>query len=303
MNKIIEFFFDSAREQIGIPARLQRLLETRPDLCMHPDMPRAHIGLSSVVQWQEWTESSHQYPHRNAGWAVCWKQTGDQYRASEVTLTSLSRLTRRYVDKEWPLDIREVDGFAASKSNLHEFESMDAMVEANSHELIADISTAGLHKMLAHKEIRVIHGVRGDDYFLRHSWDDRVFLMNSGGSHHFAAAKYIASRLDEPVQLTAPLHTIALHAGAVYELCAEYELFAISDEADLSVAFNDAMRMYGAHYLWRDMPRPWQSARAILLPRRSKRSMKVAAALRNAGAFDIGAHLVRLLLGHPSPRD
>lgn len=296
MNKILQFFYDSARESFGVPARLLRLLDERPDLCVQLEQPPAHIGLSSVVPWHDWTQPSIEYRHRNAGWAVGWMQTGDRYASFEATLSPLMRLTTQATEDNWSCDIRDVHGFASSKSNLHEFRSMDAMVETNSQEMIADISAAGLQKNLAHKEIRIIHGSHGDDYFLRHLWDGRVFLMNSGGSHHFAAAKYIAVRLPEKVRLTGRLQTLSLHAGAVHDLCAEYEVFAISDAPALSLAFGDAMRMYGAKYLWRDMPRQWPDVKAILLPRSEIKSMRVAAALRDAGAFDIGTHLTQLVM-------
>ena len=302
MNKILQYLYDSARESFGVPARLQRLLDERPDLCAQLEQPPAHISLSSVVPWQDWTQPSIEYRHRNSGWAVGWMRAGDRYTSFEATLSPLMRLTKLTTDDGWSCDISDVDGFSASKSNLHEFRSMDAMVEANSKEMIGDISLAGLQKNLAHKEIRIIHGTHGDDYFLRHLWDGRVFLMNSGGSHHFAAAKYIAARLPEKVRLTGRLRTLSLDEGAVHDLCAEYELFAISDAPALSLAFGDAMRMYGAKYLWRDMPRPWADARAILLPRNEVKSMRVAGALRHAGAFDIGAHLKQLVKAQTAMR-
>jgi hypothetical protein len=302
MNHILQFFFDSARESLGVPARVMRLLDEHPDLCVQLHTPSAHIGLSSVVPWQDWAERPcNIYRERNAGWAVGWKQSGDRYTSFEATLPALVRLTKRSTDENWSCDIRDVQGLAASKSNLHEFLSMDAMVEANSQEMIANITTAGLQQNLAHKEIRIIHGTPGDDYFLRHRWDGRVFLMNSGGSHHFAAAKYIAARLSASVVLTGRLRTLSLDPAAVFELCDEYEVFAISDTPRLSVAFDSAMRIYGAAYLWRDMPTPWEHARAILLPRSERKSRKVAQALRAAGAFDIGQHLFGLAYAHAVP--
>ncbi|CAM5427238.1 putative protein OS=Stutzerimonas stutzeri OX=316 GN=CXK94_17845 PE=4 SV=1 [Stutzerimonas stutzeri] len=78
---------------------------------------------------------------------------------------------------------------------------MDDMVVRNSPEMIDEISPAKLAKNLAWDEIRIISHV-DHDYFATWAWDGRVFLMNSGGSHHFAAAKYIAARLEQPVELT-----------------------------------------------------------------------------------------------------
>ena len=68
-----------------------------------------------------------------------------------------------------------------------------------------------IKKMLNHYEIRIIHSPKTtSDNFLIYGWNDKLFLSNSGGSHHLAAAQYIAARLKEPIKLNAQIifHTI-----------------------------------------------------------------------------------------------
>ena len=170
----------------------------------------------------------------------------------------------------------------------------DAMVEANSRDMIDEISVAKLDKNLAHSEIRIIHKHDTSDHFTRYLWDGRLWLMNSGGSHHFAAAKYIAARLGQRVTLTGNLHTYSLNAIAIASLRRDFEMFVISDEAEICNAFLDAMRTFKATWLWHHMPRPYGNTRAILLPRSEPRSMRVAAALRRAGVVDFGAYLTEI---------
>jgi hypothetical protein len=118
--------------------------------------------------------------------------------------------------------------------------------------------------------------------------------MNDGGSHHFAASKYIAARIAMPVRLLARLHTYALSTSAIASLRRDFDIFVISDEAAISVAFHAAMESFRATWLWTHMPRPYEHAKAILLPKDERRSRRVAKALREAGVVDLGAYLEEL---------
>ncbi|QBY56502.1 hypothetical protein E0W60_36135 (plasmid) [Cupriavidus oxalaticus] len=204
-----------------------------------------------------------------------------------------TRLGRCEVDTQWTCDISELHGFSASKSDLRDFATTDQMVEKNSREMISEISLKKLDENLAHREIRIIHSP-GSDYFTRYRWDGRLWLMNSGGSHHTAAAKYIAARLGCQVPLSGKLYTYSLDPRAIASLCNDYRMFVISNDSEFQNAFSQAMRSFNATWLWHSMPRPYTDARAILLPRNESRSMHVAKALDTAGIADLGAHLTNL---------
>jgi hypothetical protein len=97
-------------------------------------------------------------------------------------------------------------------------------------------------------------------------WDKRVWLINSGGSHHFAAAKYIAARLNRPVPVQGSLHSYSIDGKAIASLSRDFEMFAIPNDAEFANAFFDVMRGFKAARLWHDMPSPFDKIRAILLP-------------------------------------
>lgn len=78
---------------------------------------------------------------------------------------------------------------------------------------------------------------------------------------------------------------------AVASLQRDYEMFVMADIPKATLGFHDAMQSFRASYLWQYLPRPYRDSRAILLPRADERSMKVAAALHEAGFFDLGLHL------------
>jgi len=298
MRKLLTFIYDAIREDLGLhPSRLGRLLDERPDACYQLVKPEHSIAAGSVVRWDELgTAPFGTWPHRPRSSLRGWKCNGKYYWASfELYRPEYDRIAQMVTHEAWTCDIQEIAGLSSSKSRLREFTSTDAMVEKNSREMIDEITSAKLEKNLAHDEIRILHREKTSDHFARFAWDGRLFLMNSGGSHHLAAAKYIAARLGVPVPLTAKLHTYSLDTAAVASLRADFDMFVLSDEPSISNAFGDAMRYFKATWLWHHLPRPYQEdARVILLPKSEKRSMRVASVLRQAGAFDFGAHLTKL---------
>lgn len=131
--------------------------------------------------------------------------------------------------------------------------------------------------------------------FATWAWDGRVFLMNSGGSHHFAAAKYIAARLEQPVELTGTYKIYGLCEQAITELRREYGMFVLSHEPDAWLGFNEAMARFKATYYWKTLPRPHNHQRcAIFLPLKEKRSAMVARILKENNFQDLGAYLAGL---------
>lgn len=296
MNSFLSAICDRIKEDLGHPVSLLRLLEDRPDIRVPLDEDTQSIAASSVVPWHELgTSPVMDWPRRPRGFLMGWKKSADnQYRSFEVTRPEYAEIGQCEVIQDWECDIADVHGFSSSKSELRDFSSTDAMVECNSREMIDSISHEKLAKNLSHREIRIIHNPHTHDYFARYLWDGRLFLMNDGGSHHFAAAKYIADRLEETVPLRGTLRVYSLNSTALASLCEDYEMFVISDEPAIANAFHDAMSAFGATWLWHSLPRPYDNARAILLPKDEPRSRCVANALRKAGITDFGAYLTAL---------
>ena len=296
MNSFFSAICDRIKEDLGHPVSLLRLLEARPDIRVPLDGDTQSIAASSVVPWHELgTTPVMDWPRRPRGFLMGWKKSADnQYRSFEVTRPEYAEIAQCEVIQDWECDIADVHGFSSSKSELRDFSSTDAMVECNSREMIDAISHEKLAKNLAHNEIRIIHNQHATDYFARYLWDDRLFLMNDGGSHHFAAAKYIADRLEETVPLRGTLRVYSLNSTALASLCKDFDMFVIPDDAEISNAFHESMSAFGATWLWHHMPRPFDDTRAILLPKDEPRSRCVANTLREAGITDLGAYLTVL---------
>ncbi|TBU77457.1 hypothetical protein DNK10_06685 [Pseudomonas daroniae] len=195
--------------------------------------------------------------------------------------------------QSWTCDIQDVDGFAASKSDLRRFRNMDEMVERNSKELITEITPDRLAEHLSWDEIRIISR-KDHDFFATWAWDGRVFLMNSGGSHHFAAAKYIATRIDAQVPLTGRYRVYGLNEMALASLRRDFDIFVLSSKAEHQNAFHNAMRRFQASYFVQELPRPYYEQHAVFLPKAEKRSAKVSEILHCAGFLDLGLYLKNL---------
>jgi hypothetical protein len=171
------------------------------------------------------------------------------------------------------------------------------MAQLACRDLIRKETISHLHELLGHREIRIIHHPDTSDGFARFLWDsDRVFLMNSGGSHHFAAARYVAGRLSEPVALSGVMMTYTLNEAFIRELLRDFEILLLPDRI-IYPAFRNLMRKFQASFAVRPLPRPRRhdGVDMIFLPRANARSVKVAAALRNSGISDCSGYFEGVL--------
>lgn len=293
MNKLLQSISATVRSALGHPVHVERFLAARPDFRVPAVRTSNSIDFDSVPKWETFGQTGGGTGPAHARQAVLmgWRRENSRYSDHRVAGPALNRLVKRVVVDDWQCDLQDLHGFANSKSDLRVFMSTDDMVVANSPEMIEDTTLAGLQANLGHDQIRVIGARPGSDWFQVHQWDGRMFVVNDGGSHHLAAAKYIAARIKEPVELTAPLHYHSLDRDAVAELRAEYDMYVVSHESEVSNLFFSAMEDDGVTWFWRDLPEPYWGERAIFLPRAEPMSQKVSQAFQAAGFEELGAHL------------
>ncbi len=296
MQTMLNRFVEAVREEFGYPATLCRMLAAYPQIRIHLDEPEPCIHASSVPCWHELGKHSPlSWPRRPRGSLMGWHTSGGRWQSFSITRPEYAEIARCEIEQGWCCDVTDIDGFAASKADLWAFATTDAMAEARCQWLISEVNQEQLVKSLAHKEIRIIHIPGTTDHFTRYQWDGRLWLMNDGGSHHTAAAKYLAARLGQRVPVSGRRYTYSLNALAIASLRRDYEMFAINYEDDEAAeAFFGAMRAFRATWLWHPLPRPYERARAVLLPKDEARSMRVAVELRRAGVADLGEHLSAL---------
>ena len=294
MNSLVRSLFDGVREDLGYPVRLSKLLKVEPGIRFSLAPLALNIAASSVVRWQDFGKHAPlSWPRRAQGEMMGWQWSSGRYSSFVAQRSEFEVLAQCHEVPGWRCDIARVDGFSGSKSCLEQFASTDDMVETNSMRMIDRVDDEKLAENLAHKEIRILHDPATSDHLRYCAWDQRVFLMNSGGSHHLAAAKYLAARLDRRVSIEGKLVSYSLNSAAIGALCRDFEIFAVNDdEAEHSNAFHDAMCSLRATWLWLPLPHPYGDGRAVFFPRTHARSVRVADALRQANLFDLGRHLL-----------
>lgn len=279
----------------GDAVAVEQAIEAHPSLRVRLTPPPRSIGFDSVVDWDDW--AARQRAGKD-GWATVqeWRpdpQRGEFSRFRRVP--ALMSLVESHHFEHWRGELQQIEGLWASKSNLNQFPSLRAMVETNSPELIQDVSPAALKKLLNHSETKLTHFGDRSQTVIRHAWDGRLFWSNSGGSHHLAAAQYVAAELGQPVPIQGHLKVYRFNPEAVYRLRDEFEMFVVSAKPQSALALHKALSADRAIRLEMDMPGAYGSTQLLLLPRDNPRSMKVAQTLREYGFEDMGAHLSGLV--------
>lgn len=205
----------------------------------------------------------------------------------------LANLATMRVEKDFQCDIRDIVGFSASKSPLKQFSNTDDMIRSQRPDWL-EVSQENLANLLSHAGIRILHQKATTEHFARYAWDGRLWLCNEDGSHHVAAAKYVARMLDERVPMTGKLVTHALNGDAVTALRRTYDILAMPESITFG-AFYKLMEDLGATWLWVDLPNPFEQVHGIFLPKSEVRSRYVAGQLRRVGVPDLGALLGSLV--------
>jgi hypothetical protein len=297
MDSILRTVYERFQDDFGRPASLIRLFSENPSECgIALEVGRGGIASESVVPWHELgTPPYDKWPRRGRGHLMGWSSRGrGQYTSFSAHRSEFESIGVCEVVEDWSCDITDVQGLTSSKSTLTDFDDMDEWVKAKSPEMVDEVSLDKLAENLAHDQVRIINSP-GTDYFFRFGWDERLFLKNDGGSHHFAAARYIAARLSRPVPLRGRLYTYRLNASSVESLLHDFDMFVIPTAGAVSAGLYLAMELFHATWLTHSMPRPFQNTKAVLLPKAERRSRRAAVEFRRFGVTDLGQHLRQLL--------
>lgn len=285
-------FLETVKDDLGIPARLRRVIAAQPGLRARVDDTAGVIALSSIVRWHEWPRHiAFGQGNDKSGEVKGWRSANGHYHSEHRHIPALARLGSRRTTAGFACDITDVSGLSASKSELYRFYSMQQMAEQACQAFTQDLSHDGLAKNLRWPEIRILHGA--SDYLASHDWEHGLYLVNSGGSHHFVAAQHIARHLQQPVALQCRLERYGLDADAITQLNDEYAIYAVAKDAYFSDAL-DALRDFKATHFWGDLPQPYDNGLAIFLPKEEARSRKVAEVFASEGFTDVGEMLLEL---------
>lgn len=127
---------------------------------------------------------------------------------------------------DWKCDIQTITNVSCSKSCLSDFSDLNDVVAQNSKELISEITLENLAKNMKHYGSKIFHETT--QTVSCELWSRTFTWHNENGSHHFAAARYIANKLDKDVELSANLEITYLDEQKFHDLFSKYEIFLIS---------------------------------------------------------------------------
>lgn len=141
----------------------------------------------------------------------------------------LSHLITTQNIPNWQFEIQTINNVSCSKSLLSQLSSLDELVEQDSRDLISEITETMLHKNMQHRGSKIFH--TDNSTISCELWSGSFTWNNCDGSHHFAAARYIAKKLGKKVYLTGILEVTMLNKELFRILFSKYHLYLI--ETDL----------------------------------------------------------------------
>ena len=271
----------------ALPSFLKRNFSEHPEIRIHFQDPVKTVSVNSVINWHGWLSNnttSIQYLSMN------W-----QHNQNNFPNIQIDNIVDCKVIDNWECDITQVDGMSCSKSRLRDFSTLDALVEQDSKEMIEELSEAMLNKNLNHKGIGIIHHKNPVDYLSRHQWDGRIFLMNGDGSHHFAAAQYIAKRLKASYSIKGRLKEYSFNQEVINSLLSKYDLFVVNGNSSAFGHFSDIMKKFLAPYCRVSMPEPFTAMKLILLPKNKRRAMLVSSIMQKMNFFNLKTYFVKVM--------
>ena len=294
---------DLARWATGdIPTALERWIENPASRATIRDLPRESCAADDRIAWHWWKDAhavSCQCQRTQPGQVLGWEpRSNGEYMLRQHHLEALAALVRQESVDEWIGDISDVAGVSSSKSPLSEYDSLDAMIQARRPELVSARDPASIYHLLTHDEVRILNVESRADFFSLHMWDGRIFLCNSGGSHHFSAARYLAAQFGVKIPLRGRIYRQWIDGAALSALRSAHSIYAIDSAPSVRNALHEALEAFRAPYLLHRLPNGLSTrtideggAYAVFLPRAHARSARVASAMAQAGFFDVGDHL------------
>lgn len=282
MGVVLDFLLDSIQEEFLRPARFIRKIKNHTQLKILLAIPPETANANQVIHWNRWEGAYfdkkyvlgiHKRPH-----------SIQQYIPELEDLVVVSEI------ENWLCDIRDIDCLSSSKSDLSLFNTLDDFATTVNHNLISEISEQNLNKNLRWERGRILD----NPSFYRYTWDNmRIHLCNSGGSHHFSAARYLALKLNKKIPVCGRLSTFSLNPESVFSLLEKFNLFSVRGEDWFFVLqecehFNAPVGFYPA-------PKPFHNQIIIFLPRSNKRSVRIAKLFKQFQLFDFGLFLLKSL--------
>lgn len=257
--------------------------------------PAPSSAVDSMVQLQRWSLGCDFGERRSEGLVLA-EEYDRSWHPARLACGPLEAMITKDMYPDCEVAIRDVTRLANSKSPLTSFAELDGLGRKFCAERGFDISSEQIRSCLLHDQVRVATPWRqGSDSFCAMTWADApIALSNDGGSHHFAAARYIAGQLDEPVPLRGTVHAYGVSAPAIAELHKDWGSFVLPKNElgkQLVICIGDMEFAAGVT----DMPQPYEAMLLLIRRDGSRETCNAIASLEAAGAAVFQPFAERLL--------
>ncbi|HAT9776581.1 TPA: hypothetical protein JBD69_11275 [Legionella pneumophila subsp. pneumophila] len=282
MGTVLNLIVDSIQEGFLHPSRFIKKIKSHSQLQVVLKTPPQTANSDQIIHWNKWD-----------GFYFDKKYTLNLRKRYDSTLQYIPELEYIVTVNEtenWWCDIRDIDCLGASKSDLSLFKTLDNFATTVNHNLITDISEQNLNKNLQWEGGRVLN----NPSLYCYAWDNnRIHLCNSGGSHHFSAARYLALKFNKKIPICGRLYTVHLDAKSVFSLLNQFDLFSVNSKDWFFIS--EECEHFGAPIGFYPAPRPFYDQTIIFLPRNNKRSMRISKLFKQIQLFDFSLFLLKSL--------
>ncbi|MFV7771621.1 DUF6685 family protein [Shewanella marisflavi] len=301
MNLLSKYrLFCQKREMQAIKQAVKDQFSNDNFFAKAPPMQSSTVTWDHGVNWQSMFGPAIEYPTKAPNPIVKVDKINcnprlrhASYSDSEMPLFSQA-ITTRFIDRH-SINIREIDGLSSGKCIPSNFETLDDLAIDRIdtlHKLPKD-PEAALVEALKHPEIRLIHSTLSEPV-IKMAWDCRSYLMNSGGAHHFAVARYLAEKLGKSADLNYECSYFAecsLDPVAIREIQQAYNLVVVKQDAICE--FTDFLNDFHGHCYRTNFLEEY--AQLYIFPRDNAQMNAIAEGLKEIGHLDANKLLSDLL--------
>lgn len=246
-----------------------------------------------------------------SGHCIEWRYRKYEGRVGSSFNSELLQIFKNLLSSEiipdWKCEIQTITNVSCSKSCLSDFTNLNDLVRQNSQELISEFTLENLARNMNHYDSKIFHETT--QTVSCELWSRTFTWHNTGGSHHFAAARYIANKLDEEVGLTAKLEITYIDEQKFYDLFSKYEIFLISSKnlEQYHILFETLLNSK-APFITAPIDsyfsdnRDYSSLRMLAFYRADKKSAPIVELFKNSSALDLYSYFYSLILQQSSSK-
>lgn len=197
-------------------------------------LPIKSIWYNRQLQWHRWILTTNYYRKYNQ-------------EIKNIELCHKKYITDETKNENFICNIRDIAGIQSSKDNGNEVENLTNFALQYCNKFISEENTENMYYNLNWER----YNNRKEYYKL--AWSNDIFWMNSGGSHHFSAARYLSMKLDIPITLYGSLSTFTINPELVSILNKRWNLF-VFQKYQLSTHLLKALELFNCSYGLMDVP-------------------------------------------------